>query len=786
MPGGCFMLILFSLKKPWVTFVTLTLLLIAVASGAGKLQLTTDFRTYFSAENPQLKAFEALEQDFNKQDTLVFLLNAKEHAEIFSADALLQIRNLTEKAWQLPYARRVDSLTNYQRMQAEGDDIYVEDLFGPDFSGTFDELSDFSDHHPVINKRLLGGGKRLTQVIVNLTLPDNDPLATAELVSEARRLLNDLNLSLFDVQLLGTAVVNVALAEAIERDMAALIPGSYLLIFTALFLLTRSLAGSLLSLTLTLLTVAAVFGTLGWSGATLTPVVGAVPSMIMIIVVADCLHILVSYQHALKEGLDKTAALAKAQALNVKPVMITSVTTAVGLLCLNFSESPPYRDLGNLVAMAALLAGVLSLTWFIALLRILPQPKAAAADHGLGNLLLSFYRRVIAPAKKTTFLIAVLVMIVLGFGLTKLQFNEQWYHYYDDSFAVRQALETQEQQLYGVNFIQYSIAAADSDSVYNTAYMQQLKRLAEWLEQQPGVGYVDSVHHQLLEISQKLNQDQPQFYRIPQDSDTIAQSMLLYEMSLPFGMGLEERINIDKTATRLTVNLYKHTSRELVAFDDTVRAWAALNTPALSLTPGTGLDMVFAKISDRNSISLFVGTLIALVLISVSMMWFLRSWRLGALSLIPNILPALLAYGAWGYLSGQVDLGLSIVACMSLGLVVDDSVHFLTKYRYAREQGKTPEQAVEFAFATVGVAMLITTVVLAAGFALLVLSPFSPTWGMGALMSLTVVLAFIADIILLPLLLLLFDREKVPLQPQGSSQPQSQSGSNPASTNFKN
>lgn len=752
----------FSLKKPWVTFLTLSVLLIALAIGVVNLQLTTDFRTYFSVDNAQLQAFEKLESDFNKQDTLVFLLTARNGHEVFAPASLNQIKVLTDKAWQLPYSRRVDSLTNYQRMLAQGDDIYVEDLFNEDFSGSATELAEYAKHHPAINQRLINEDQTLIQIIVNLTLPNNDPQATARLVNASRELLQQIDLSAFDVQLSGTAVINVALAEAVERDMSALIPGSYLLIFTALFLLTRSLAGSLLSLTLTLFTVAAVFGVLGWSGATLTPVVGAVPSMIMIIVVADCLHILVSYQHGLKEGLNKTAALAKAQAINIKPVLITSVTTALGLLCLNFSESPPYRDLGNLVAMAALLAGVLSLTWFMALLQLLPAPKVAASGQGMSDMLLGFYRRFIAPAKKRTFVMAMLVVLALGFGLHKLQFNEQWYHYYDDSFAVRQALEVQEQHLYGVNFIQYSISAADADSVYNHHYMAQLKRLVEWLEQQPGVGYVDSVHYQLLEISQKLNADQADFYQIPTDNETIAQSMLLYEMSLPFGMGLEERINIDKTATRLTINLYKHTSRELVAFDETVRAWSALNTPALSLTPGTGLDMVFAQISDRNSISLFVGTLFALVLISIAMMWFLRSARLGFLSLIPNILPALLAYGCWGYISGQVDLGLSIVACMSLGLVVDDSVHFLTKYRYAREQGKTPEQAVEFAFATVGVAMLITTVVLAAGFALLVLSPFSPTWGMGALMSLTVILAFIADIILLPLLLLFFDRDDNP------------------------
>ena len=291
----------FSIEKPWRTFLVLTVLLFLLALGAGNLQLTTDFRTYFSADNPQLQAFEKLEADFNKQDTLVLLLKPEKAEGLFAPEALSQIAELSARAWQLPYARRVDSLTNYQRIRADQDDILVADLYAADASP--EELSATAVHaseiaayvlqQPALHGRLVSNDLSLTQIIVSLTLPDNDPQATAELVSAAKAMLADTRTDAFSVQLLGTAVINVALAEAVERDMAALIPGSYLLIFTALFLLTRSLAGAFLSLTLTLLTVAAVFGALGWSGATLTPVVGAVPSMIMIIVVADCLHILV-------------------------------------------------------------------------------------------------------------------------------------------------------------------------------------------------------------------------------------------------------------------------------------------------------------------------------------------------------------------------------------------------------------------------------------------------------------------------------------------------------------
>jgi hypothetical protein len=168
--------------------------------------------------------------------------------------------------------------------------------------------------------------------------------------------------------------------------------------------------------------------------------------------------------------------------------------------------------------------------------------------------------------------------------------------------------------------------------------------------------------------------------------------------------------------------------------------------------------MVFAQISDRNSLSLLKGTGLALVLISLLLIVLFKSLRLGIISIVPNILPIMLAYGFWGLTSGRIDLGLSIVACMSLGLVVDDTVHFLAKYRYAKEQNKTIEQAIQYAFSTVGVAMIITTLVLFGGFSLLALSAFSPTHGMGALLALTAIFALLIDFIFLPLLLISFDK----------------------------
>ncbi|NRA23316.1 MAG: MMPL family transporter, partial [Oleispira sp.] len=299
----------------WVVLLS-TLLMLVTITGAQYLTFTTDFRTYFSSDNPQLKAFEQLEADFNKQDTLIFLVQPENpQSSIYTPTVFSYLQQLTQQSWQIPYARRVDSLINYQRIESRDDELIIDDLVRENIELTpsvIAEIKSYVKQQPRLINNLVSEDGDLSIVVVSLTLPKDDEAATKVLVTHARDMLEKLAVGGIKVELFGTTVINLALAEAVERDMAMLIPLSYLLIFVAIFLLSRSLVGSLLALAMTLLTVATVFGVLGWFGKPLTPVVGAVPSMIMIIVIADCMHILVSFQHYLREGLEKRKAVMKA------------------------------------------------------------------------------------------------------------------------------------------------------------------------------------------------------------------------------------------------------------------------------------------------------------------------------------------------------------------------------------------------------------------------------------------------------------------------------------------
>jgi len=256
-----------------------------------------------------------------------------------------------------------------------------------------------------------------------------------------------------------------------------------------------------------------------------------------------------------------------------------------------------------------------------------------------------------------------------------------------------------------------------------------------------------------------MHGDDPDYYALPEERDLAAQYLLLYEMSLPYGLDLNNQINVDKSATRFSVTLENVTSRELIGLVEAGEAWLGENAPASMATYGVGPGVMFSYISARNIRSMLLGTLVAIGLIGVTIVLMLRSLRYGIISFIPNTLPAVMAFGLWGLLVGEINLGLSIVSGMCLGIIVDDTIHFLSKYlRGRREQHLDAEGAVRYAFSTVGTALVVTSIVLASGFAILAQSTFGFNGGMGKLSAIIIALALAADLLLLPPLLMFLDR----------------------------
>jgi len=256
-----------------------------------------------------------------------------------------------------------------------------------------------------------------------------------------------------------------------------------------------------------------------------------------------------------------------------------------------------------------------------------------------------------------------------------------------------------------------------------------------------------------------MHGDKIQWYKLPESRELAAQYLLLYEMSLPYGLDLNDQINIDKSGVRIIVTIDSLSSNETLALESRINQWLKSNLSKYSFQVASP-NLMFAHIGKRNIIRMIIGTITALILISFILMFAFRSIKMGLISLIPNLLPAGVAFGIWGMLQGNIGLALSVVTGITLGVVVDDTVHFISKYRRAKLENQLNEiDAVRYAFSTVGTALWTTSVVLVCGFLMLGLSSFTMNSELGIMTALTIFIALILDFLLLPPLLIALDEK---------------------------
>jgi hypothetical protein len=755
-------------RRPWWVVAATLAVVAAAAAGIPRLRFSDDFRTYFGPDNPELLAFEELEATYAKSDNVLFVVRP-EGGEVFAPRVLGALETLTAEGWKLPYASRVDSVTNFQHSWADGDELTVEDLvrggagLGPEEMA---EKRAIALAEPALRGLLLSPDADTAGVNVVFQFPGESPTEVAEAVAGARELARRVERELpgSRVALSGVAMLDNAFSESGQQDAATLMPVMFAVLILFMVVTLRSVSASLATLAVIALSATAALGLAGWLGIELSPVAVTAPTIIMTLAIADSVHILVSMLAALREGADKASALSESVRINLAAVLVTSLTTIVGFLALNFADAPPFHDLGNITALGIAAALVLSLTFLPALVTVLPFRVRAgtgvaltggAAGGGLPELLDRFGGWIV-HRRRRVLAVTVLAAVAVIALVPTLDLNDQWVHYFDERVEFRRDADFTDGHLTGLYLVEYSLPAGEPEGIGEPAYLAVLEGFTTWLRAQEGVRHVASYADVVKRLNQNLHGDDPAFYALPSGREQAAQYLLLYELSLPYGLDLGDRIAVDKSATRVTATLDGDlTTRETRALLDRASGWFEEHAPPRMRPVASGLGVMFAHISERNIASMLRGNLLAVALIAGIMILALRSVGLGLLSLIPNAVPVLMTFGIWALASGTVGMAAATVSASSLGIVVDDTVHFLTKYQRARrERGLDRAGAVRHAFRTVGSAIVTTTVILTAGFLVLALSTFRINFELGLLTAVALVLALGMDFFLLPALLL--------------------------------
>lgn len=749
------------ITRPWLVMIINIVAVIALAAGAQYLYFRGDYKVFFHVDNPQRVAFEEMQNIFNKNEN-VSIIVAPPNGDVFTPETLTLIHELTEAAWQTPLSTRVDSISNFQHTYSDHDDLMVESLIEYPEDLTAEKITQVKGvalAEPNLVGRLVSDQGHVAVVNITVQLPDGDQTPEVTEINRFVREMTDefkLRYPEHEFHHTGMVMLNNAFQEAANQDASTLIPLMFLTIIVVMWLLLRSFKCTVATLVIVVFSIIATMGFAGWTGIYLSLSTVNVPTMVMTLAVADCIHVISSMFFAMREGRSKKDAIRFSININLMPIVITSVTTAIGFLTLNFSEVPILNDLGNLTALGVMLACWLSLTFLPALLLVSNVAAPATGSQNkwpdtMANWVIDHHKRILPFG-----ILAFVAAIILAFTNV---LNDVAIEYFDTSSEFRQAADFQTDNLSGMSTADFGIYTKNQSDLNKPENLQIIAAFSAWLRAQPEVDHVTTLSDTMQRLNKNMHADDPAMYKLPDDKELAAQYLLLFEMSLPYGLDLNNQIDIDKSATRIMVTMQNLGSNEFVDFERRALDWFAQLAPDLRITAGSP-PLMFAHIGETNMKSMIEGTLLALVLISGLLIFALRSLRMGVISLIPNLLPAGIGFGIWALISGQINMALAVVLSMTLGIIVDDTVHFLSKYNYARQRGDSTEESVRYAFKSVGRALLITTVVLALGFAVLSFSTFALNEDMGLLTSIIIVVALVVDLIFLPAALLFFDRAK--------------------------
>lgn len=742
------------------TIFFLILIILITSSGLRFLETPSGYRGFVENEFTHYKNITNLEEKYGQIDVLSYAIKSYE-GDIFQKDVLLLIEELTSNSWQTPYSSRVESITNHQYTKVNGDDIdigdfitNIENLNENDLL----ELKNLALGEDNVVHFILSKNAKASLVNIYLEVPDDvnftEPMAFAE---EQQKYFKEKYPNIF-VGIAGTVQYAHNFQTTAERDAQTMYPIFILLVIVLSYLLLKSIIASFITLFVILLSILPAMGSAGWLGFDVNPPLIIAPIIILTIALAHSIHIISIAMTNMSEGMSRNEAIVESMKINFVPVFLTSLTTAIGMGGVNLGKIPAYSEMANTVVMGSGYSFLLSVTLLPILFTILPIQTKGKPIIILGAL--KILADFISKFKYSILIIMSIASLILFSFLSNLYFDEKWDNYFDRVPKWVEVKDVVDKEFGSSFFLFADIKTDQSDGITDPEYLKKLEEFSNYLEDQYTFINVTTVSNVVKTLNKNLNGGKEDYYSIPENKSLIAQYLLLYEFSVPFGMDLKNQMTADKSDSRLLVRINYGTASEVVKINDEIIKWINNNMGPYKTDGLAGIPLMFSYLNQENSIGLMTGLAFSFVFIVILVGFALRSLKYGLISIIPNIVPFILGFGIIGaFSSGMIQGPHQTSVLISIGLVVDATIHFLTKYKKAISLGMSPEESVHYCFKYVGYPIIVASLCLFIGFLFLTQSIFISNYIIGGMCALIIAIALLVDLLLLPALLLVSNRK---------------------------
>ena len=753
-----------------VPMLALALVLTALGGWAyDKLEYETSVESMVLSDDPDLLANYRMKDVFGADDTVIVAVDFS--TSLFTPENLDLLEQLREEIATISGVEEATALTNLKIAHFYDDALHVEEMAKeiPKTQEEADALAKEAFRHPPYIGALFSIDKRVGVVVVEVPEPDEEnPDIYEDVVEGIRARVKRAPFDHLPIHLAGPPALKHDLATYQHKDRNSFTLITLVVLLVLLYLSFRSFSATLLPLIAVQVGGVWLMGWIFLIGERMSMVNNILPPLTLVIGVAITIHVIITYYEMLGRGFAKMEALSRTISHLWLPCAMTTITTAGGFMSLSIAEVLPVRKFGLFATVGVVLMLFVGLVVVPQILSFLPTPKACqrqSLQEGFVRRMLVFISHLCETRPKTILLVSAFLLLAALSGVPKLRVETRLIEYFHKSAPIRVASDFINSHLSGASPFDITLRVDEETldekgGMYDPELLRRIERLQNWLKNLPEIDNPLSVTDFYKEIHRALQNDDDAFYRLPDSRAMAAQFMLLYRSS--GGMEkLEKILSPSNDEARISARLkVESTSRLIELIDLTKKKTAEIFEGYPVEVHVTGTSVLYANMVVTLLRGQIASLLLAFIVISVAMVFVTRSLKLGLVAMLPNVLPVLMNLGLMGWMGISLNVATTMIGSVAIGIAVDDTIHFVTRFRREMEHTRDRKQAIARTFTTTGRAILFTSVVLVCGFWVLLASNFTPTAWFGLLSGMTVFLALLADLFLTPSLIHLIRFEK--------------------------
>lgn len=737
-----------------------------------KLSIDTSNDAFYHADDPIRVEYNEFRQQFGKDDHIFLGLNPD---KIFDTTFLQTLEQLHQEIDQkVPHINKVTSLINVRNSYGLDDELVVEDLIEsiPQTAEQLTALKQNAMSNPFYENYLLSSDGQFTfidiepdAVTIIKTSEPNSSVETkyvstkeyAEMVDALLPILDKYATANLKIYAAGFPVITDRLARAIKQSMAELTPLTILLNLVFLTLLFRRFSGVVYPTVIVLITIVSTVGVMAWLSLPLDLVTTVLPTLLSVVAIADSVHLLSGfYLEYGRNGGDKKAAIAHSMGRNGLPILMTSLTTSVGLASFILADLAPIANLGLVAPIGILLAFIYTILLLPALIAIFPMKKIDNdfVINSTADKILDWITDVTCQRHKGIIVASVVVLVIGITGAVQLKLSHNSLTWLPEESKVRLDTSVIDKALGGSIPIEITIDTDKSLGLYDPDLINRLALSEEVVKdlgsESVGIGIASSLHLVIKEINKALHANNNAEYVIPKSRELIAQELLLFEISA--AEDLRKLVDDDYSKVRFTVMVPFTDAIQIKPVVDRIRDHF-ISTYSDSKVTISGIGPMLVETMYDVITSMFKSYGFALIAITLLMIVLIGKLKIGLVSMAPNLIPIILVMGLMGWMGMPFDFSNMLVGSIAIGLVVDDTIHFLHNLRHHLDRTGNIRIAISDTLHSTGRAIFITSMVIVSGMAVAMTSDLNSTANFGLITATVIFCALLADFFLVPALM---------------------------------